>query len=41
MCFKNICNTCGKIGWIGCGVHVERIKKEVPENERCMHCKWD
>jgi hypothetical protein len=35
MCHPVRCRTCGKIGWAGCGDHVEQALAGVPEGDRC------
>jgi hypothetical protein len=35
MCRAVRCGQCGKIGWAGCGAHVEQVLAGVPEEERC------
>jgi hypothetical protein len=29
------CSSCGKMGWQGCGAHVEQVLGHVPAEERC------
>jgi hypothetical protein len=41
MCYPIKCNVCNKIAWGGCGAHVERLKCQIPIEQRCMHVKWD
>ncbi|KAL5962955.1 hypothetical protein TSMEX_009322 [Taenia solium] len=35
MCYKTICENCGKPTWKGCGKHIETALKDVPVSERC------
>jgi hypothetical protein len=35
MCKAVLCKTCGKIGWAGCGEHVEEVLANVPVERRC------
>lgn len=35
MCMKTECDKCEKPTWKGCGKHIERALKDVPEDERC------
>ena len=35
MCVAVECPKCGKTTWSGCGAHVDRVMKNVPESERC------
>lgn len=35
MCYKTICKHCGKYTWSGCGRHIERALKGVPQSKRC------
>jgi len=35
MCGPAICPTCGKVTYAGCGLHVEQVLADVPEDRRC------
>lgn len=35
MCTAVTCPSCGKVGWRGCGAHVEQVLRGVPEDQRC------
>lgn len=35
MCQAVRCQKCGKMGWRGCGAHVEQVLAGVPKEERC------
>ena len=35
MCMAVKCSQCGKMGWQGCGAHVEQVLGHVPREERC------
>ncbi|HEX3610518.1 MAG TPA: hypothetical protein VHU88_02415 [Sporichthyaceae bacterium] len=35
MCHAVQCRTCGKIGWTGCGEHIEEALAGVPDEQRC------
>ncbi len=35
MCSPAKCSKCGKVGWVGCGAHVEQVLRGVPEDQRC------
>jgi len=35
MCRAVRCGKCGKMGWAGCGRHVEEVLRGVPKAERC------
>ncbi len=35
MCRAVRCGRCGKMGWAGCGRHVEEVLRNVPLSERC------
>ncbi len=35
MCRAVRCSKCGKMGWAGCGQHVEQVLRGVPQSERC------
>lgn len=35
MCYTVACPSCGKIGWGGCGAHVDAVMRSVPAAERC------
>jgi hypothetical protein len=36
MCSPASCRVCGKTTWSGCGRHVERAMRDVPESRRCQ-----
>lgn len=36
MCVAVTCSSCGKVGWRGCGAHVEQVLRGVPEEKRCQ-----
>jgi hypothetical protein len=35
MCKPVICQTCGKVGWTGCGEHLDEVYAGVPADRRC------
>jgi hypothetical protein len=35
MCSPAICNTCKKVTWSGCGMHVDSVFANVPPEKRC------
>ena len=35
MCRAVPCRQCGKIGWKGCGMHVDQVLSAVPRDQRC------
>lgn len=35
MCRAVRCNKCGKMGWAGCGAHVDQVLAGVPKGNRC------
>lgn len=35
MCRAKTCRQCGKVGWAGCGQHVEQVLAGVPKSQRC------
>lgn len=35
MCYAVRCSVCGKVGWAGCGEHVEEVMKDVAASQRC------
>nr|AGC71798.1 hypothetical protein [uncultured bacterium A1Q1_fos_2116] len=35
MCSPEMCSSCGKFGWTGCGQHVKDLMAELPEEVRC------
>ncbi len=35
MCRATTCRTCGKVGWAGCGMHVDQVMAGVPTSQRC------
>ena len=35
MCRAVRCVRCGKMGWAGCGRHVDEVLRGVPKAERC------
>ena len=36
MCQAVKCATCEKMGWRGCGAHVEQVLAGVPKAQRCQ-----
>lgn len=36
MCHRVRCERCGRVGWVGCGRHVDEVMAGVPESERCQ-----
>lgn len=42
MCSPELCSSCGKYGWAGCGEHVTDVMRQVPEASRCTcaHTVW-
>lgn len=35
MCYAVTCSICGKTTWAGCGMHVDRVMRKVPSDQRC------
>lgn len=35
MCSPIRCSSCGKVGWTGCGMHVDSVMAGVPKNQQC------
>lgn len=35
MCYPVTCSSCGKVGWGGCGAHVDQVMRNVPQDQRC------
>lgn len=35
MCYPEVCPTCGKTGWAGCGQHVDEVMRSVPSAQQC------
>ncbi len=35
MCVPAVCSNCKKITYSGCGMHVEEVLADVPEEQRC------
>ena len=35
MCFPITCPACKKTTWDGCGMHVDSVMDNVPEDRRC------
>ena len=35
MCSPIRCDTCSKIGWAGCGQHVDEVMADIPVQEQC------
>lgn len=35
MCRRVECEVCGRPGFAGCGMHIERVLGDVPSAERC------
>lgn len=35
MCQPVRCQTCGKITWAGCGLHIEEVRVTVPADQWC------
>lgn len=35
MCSPKQCKECGKTGWVGCGLHVEEVMRDVPKADQC------
>lgn len=35
MCRRVTCRRCGKVGWAGCGQHVDQVMAGVPTASRC------
>jgi hypothetical protein len=35
MCSPAICNQCRKVTYTGCGMHVEQVLANVPQDQRC------
>lgn len=38
MCSRIECERCRKPSFVGCGMHVEQVLRDVPPAERC-HCR--
>jgi hypothetical protein len=36
MCQRSVCRQCGKPTWVGCGLHVEEVLRDVPLANRCQ-----
>ena len=36
MCRPIVCNTCTKVTWTGCGMHVEKLQARFPEQQWCV-----
>lgn len=35
MCQRIQCERCQKPGYVGCGMHVEQVLRDVPKEQRC------
>ncbi len=35
MCVPAICGNCKKVTYSGCGMHVDEVLADVPEDQRC------
>ena len=35
MCSPAICSQCRKVTYTGCGMHVEQVLANVPQDQRC------
>lgn len=35
MCYPVRCRACGKTTWGGCGLHIESVKRLVPQEQWC------
>ena len=35
MCQRVTCSSCGKPSFVGCGMHVEQVLRDVPAADRC------
>jgi hypothetical protein len=35
MCSPAVCSRCSKITWSGCGMHVDAVMAQVPDDKRC------
>lgn len=40
MCTVANCKKCGRKTWSGCGKHLDELKKQVPEKDRCKCKSW-
>lgn len=40
MCYVLKCNKCKLFTWAGCGNHIDNIKKQVLEKDRCKCKQW-
>lgn len=38
MCYPATCNSCSKVTWSGCGMHVDQVMVNVPKEQQCT-CK--
>ncbi len=36
MCSPAVCRSCGKVTYSGCGMHVDQVLRNVPQENRCM-----
>ena len=39
MCYQVKCKECNKITWNGCGKHIEKVMKDVPDDKKCKCVK--
>lgn len=39
MCYQVKCSKCGKVTWAGCGRHIERALRGVPDDKLCKCTK--
>ena len=35
MCSPALCPRCGKVTWTGCGMHVDDVMADVPQDQHC------
>lgn len=35
MCQPVQCSVCGKTTWVGCGQHIEDVRRQVPDDQWC------
>lgn len=40
MCYKVLCQKCGKYSWAGCGEHLTSVYRNIGEGNHCMCRSW-
>jgi len=40
MCYRVLCQKCGKYSWGGCGEHLASVYKNIEEGNHCMCRSW-